>query len=271
MNLKFKKIKSINKIKDDNSYDFAVEDVHRIIAREEGSKNAFYTSNCWHPDIEEFITAKQTPGKLTKFNMSVLITDDLMDAVKNNLPWNLEFPDYENNSEVYKKEWNGNIKEWKSKGYSTTIYKTFDNANELWDLIMSSTYNRNEPGVLFIDTVNKLNNLKYCEYISASNPCLVGDTIIKTNLGEITLKEAVDRFNNGEKMLVCSYDIENDNIEYNEITNALLTREDANVIEIETENGDLIKLTPDHKVYTENRGWVKACKLELTDIILKIE
>ena len=59
------------------------------------------TMSVWHPDVEEYITSKQTPGRLTKFNMSVLITDDFMEAVKNNQPWNLEFPDYENNSEAY--------------------------------------------------------------------------------------------------------------------------------------------------------------------------
>ena len=53
------------------------------------------TMSCWHPDVEEFITSKQTAGRLTKFNMSVLITDELMAAVKNNEPWRLEFPDYE--------------------------------------------------------------------------------------------------------------------------------------------------------------------------------
>lgn len=125
----------------------------------------------WHPDICEFITAKQTPGRLTKFNMSVLVSDDFMNAVKNNLPWNLEFPDYEDNIEIYDDEWDGNIQVWKFKGYPVKVYKTYNNANELWDLILESTYNRNEPGILFHDTINKRNNLYYCEYISATNPC----------------------------------------------------------------------------------------------------
>ena len=60
------------------------------------------TMSCWHPDIEEFITSKQTPGRLTKFNMSVLVTDELMEAAKNNQPWNLEFPDYEKRKDEYK-------------------------------------------------------------------------------------------------------------------------------------------------------------------------
>ena len=129
------------------------------------------TLSCWHGDIEEFITAKQTPGRLTKFNMSVLVTDEFIEAVKNNQPWNLIFPDFDTDKEFYNKHWDGNIKKWKELGGKIKIYKTFEDANELWDLIMQSTYNRNEPGVLFIDTINRLNNLKYIEYINSSNPC----------------------------------------------------------------------------------------------------
>lgn len=132
------------------------------------------TMSVWHADIEEFITAKQTPGRLPRFNMSVLISDAFMHAVKNNLEWNLIFPDYEyddNVKEKYKRLWNGDIDKWINEGLPVKIYKTYKNANELWDLITSSTYNRNEPGVLFVDTINRLNNLYYCEHLSATNPC----------------------------------------------------------------------------------------------------
>ncbi|MCB0415194.1 MAG: adenosylcobalamin-dependent ribonucleoside-diphosphate reductase [Bdellovibrionales bacterium] len=129
------------------------------------------TLSIWHPDIEEFIKAKQTPGRLTKFNMSVLVTDDFMQALNENKPWSLEFPDFEAVPDKYKKYWNGDIKSWKSKGLVTKIYKIYDRAQELWDLIMKSTYTRNEPGVLFVDTINRWNNLYYEEYIQATNPC----------------------------------------------------------------------------------------------------
>lgn len=164
-------------------------------AKEKIRKGAqMVTMSCWHPDIEEFITSKATPNRLTKFNMSCLITDGFMNAVKNNLSWNLEFPDYEFDTKVYKKEWDGNIVKWKAKGYPTKIYKTFTNANELWELIMQSTYNRNEPGVLFVDTMNKLNNLYYCEHITATNPC--GEQVLPIGgvclLGSINLSQVVD-------------------------------------------------------------------------------
>ena len=152
------------------------------------------TKSMWHPDIEEFITAKQTEGRLTKFNMSVLCDDDFMTAVKDNKPWNLKFPDFSANKELYNKEWDGNIYLWESKGYPVKVYKTYENANELYDLIMSSTYTRNEPGILFVSIINKYNNLWYCEYISATNPC--GEQLLPIGgvclLGSINLTQFVD-------------------------------------------------------------------------------
>ena len=102
------------------------------------------TMRCDHPDIEQFISAKSDPIRLRMFNLSVLVTDPFMEAVKNDGDWNLIF-----NGEVYK-----------------TL-----KARMLWDQIMQSTYDYAEPGVIFIDRINKLNNLNYCETISATNPC----------------------------------------------------------------------------------------------------
>ena len=102
------------------------------------------TMRCDHPDIVDFITAKRDPARLRMFNVSVLITDAFMDAVKANGPWNLVF--------------------------DGEIYKTVD-ALKLWDQIMNSTFEFAEPGVIFIDRINKSNNLGYCETIAATNPC----------------------------------------------------------------------------------------------------
>ena len=152
----------------------------------------------WHPDIEEFITAKQTSGRLTKFNMSVNCSDEFMqrvvrlehlrEALKNKTEssvlaidintliaetdkWELVFP--ETTAIQYKKEWTGNIVEWKKSGYPIKVYKT-TTVTHLWNLITTSTYNRNEPGVLFMDAANRTHAWNYGEkkaYISASNPC----------------------------------------------------------------------------------------------------
>jgi ribonucleoside-diphosphate reductase alpha chain len=152
------------------------------------------TLSVFHPDIEEFITAKQTPGRLTKFNMSVLVSDDFMTAVESDQPWNLEFPDYEAAKEDYKNFWDGDLAAWKSHGRPVKVYKTFAKARELWDLIMRSAYSRNEPGILFIDTINELNNLSYLEKINATNPC--GEQVLPVGgaclLGSINLTQFIN-------------------------------------------------------------------------------
>ena len=102
------------------------------------------TMRCDHPDIEDFITAKQDAARLRMFNLSVLVTDAFMEAVKADASWDLVF------------------------GGET--YRTVK-ARELWDLIMRSTYDFAEPGVIFIDRINAANNLSYCETIAATNPC----------------------------------------------------------------------------------------------------
>lgn len=136
----------------------------------------------WHPDIIEFITAKQQPGRLTKFNVSVNCTDEFMNklnAIRNLDPndtekleeldkWDLIFPD--TTHERYASEWTGDIRAWKSKGYSVKVYNTVS-VTWMWNLIMESTYNRAEPGILFLDRANKFNPLWYGETIYATNPC----------------------------------------------------------------------------------------------------
>ena len=102
------------------------------------------TMRCDHPDVEDFISAKSDPARLRMFNMSVLITDPFMDAVKADGPWDLVF--------------NGKV------------YRTVQ-ARDLWDRIMQATYGYAEPGVIFIDRINQANNLSYCETIAATNPC----------------------------------------------------------------------------------------------------
>lgn len=152
------------------------------------------TLSVFHPDIEEFITAKQTPNRLTKFNMSVLVSDEFMNAVENHLPWKLEFPDHESAKSEYKEFWDGNLKLWKERKLPTQIYKEYEDANILWNLIMNSTYNRNEPGVLFVDTINRFNNLYYDEYINATNPC--GEQVLPVGgcclLGSLNLTQFVN-------------------------------------------------------------------------------
>lgn len=154
------------------------------------------TMSCWHPSIKKYIVAKQIPGNMTKFNMSVLIKNKFMDAVKNDLDWNLVFPDTKHES--YDKLWDGDLDKWIAINgeNSVIIYETIK-ARELWDLIMISTYNRNEPGVIFVDRINELNNLWYCEFINATNPCGEQPLPIhgNCNLGSINLTQYIKNDN----------------------------------------------------------------------------
>ncbi|WP_297539368.1 adenosylcobalamin-dependent ribonucleoside-diphosphate reductase [Roseovarius sp.] len=102
------------------------------------------TMRCDHPDIESFIAAKSDPARLRMFNLSVLITDAFMEAVKADGPWELQF--------------------------GGKVFHTVQ-ARDLWNRIMQATYDYAEPGVIFIDRINKANNLAYCETIAATNPC----------------------------------------------------------------------------------------------------
>lgn len=125
---------------------------------------------CDHPDIEKFIAVKSDPRELRHFNLSVLITDDFMQAVDNDSDWPLVFP-VDHLGET-KPAYNTIEKRW--SGMSTpapcAIMRTV-RARELWERIMQATYEYAEPGVLFIDRINNLNNLSYREQISATNPC----------------------------------------------------------------------------------------------------
>jgi ribonucleoside-diphosphate reductase alpha chain len=123
------------------------------------------TLACDHPDIEAFIEAKWEPGRLRMFNLSVLVTDDFMRAVREDGPWELKF--------------------------GGTTYRVVE-ARALWDKILRATYAYAEPGVIFIDRINRRNNLRYCEDIHATNPCVTGETWIHTVEGPRLVRELLN-------------------------------------------------------------------------------
>ena len=125
------------------------------------------TLRCDHPDIEEFVTAKQQAGQLRSFNLSVQVTDAFMAAVRADADWPLVFPaaTFVGEGETVAREWPG-----AARPVACRVVKRV-RARALWELILRSTYDYAEPGVLFIDRINRLNNLWYCEQISATNPC----------------------------------------------------------------------------------------------------
>lgn len=125
------------------------------------------TLRCDHPDIEDFIDAKRSPGALRHFNLSVLVSDDFMLAVRQNQDWALVFPaeDIAGNGEIVERGWSGR------QGPVPCRVIRRVRARALWERILRATYDYAEPGVLFIDRINRLNNLWYREHISATNPC----------------------------------------------------------------------------------------------------
>jgi len=204
----------------------------------------------WHPAIEEFIIAKQQPGMLTKFNLTVLATDDFIDAVKKHTKWQLKFPD--TTFEKYDLEWDGDIAKWEGKGYPINVWKEYVDANELWDLIIESTYKRNEPGIAFIDRVNELNNLYYAEKITASNPCVTGDTLIETTEGRISIKEMAESFSKTNKTYdVYSVNMKTGKLEIKPTVTIFKTKTVNTIIKITLSNDTILKCTEEHKIYNK--------------------
>jgi ribonucleoside-diphosphate reductase alpha chain len=125
------------------------------------------TLRCDHPDIEEFVTAKQRGGQLRRFNLSVLVSDAFIAAVRSDDEWPLVFPAkaFGNNGETVLRKWPG-----EAGSVSCRVVRRLK-ARRLWERILRATYDYSEPGVLFIDRINHLNNLWYREEITATNPC----------------------------------------------------------------------------------------------------
>lgn len=170
----------------------------------------------WHPDIEEFITAKQSPGVLENFNVSVAVDDNFMNAVESNTDYNLINP-----------------------RTGEPVRKT--NARALFKLIAYSAWKSAEPGVLFIDTINSANPTPKFE-IHATNPCVAKDTIVTTNEGLVD----ISKVHNPHHVL-------GQDGEYHPVTHAGKTGE-KEVYLVKTNAGYEVKATADHKILTES-GW----------------
>ncbi len=169
------------------------------------------TMRCDHPDIEAFIEAKQEPGRLTMFNLSVLATDPFMEAVKRDGDWELTF--------------------------GGRVYKTFK-ARALWDRIIAATYAWAEPGVIFIDRINKRNNLYYAEEIHATNPCVTADTWVMTAEGPRQVSDLIG----------IPFHARIDGADWKSSERGFFPTGRKPVLELETGDGHALKLTADHPV-----------------------
>lgn len=185
---------------------------------------------CDHPDIEDFITAKRTAGRLTNFNVSVLVTDDFMRAVDLDAGWDLVF--------------------------DGKVYRSMQ-ARALWRLILKSTYEHSEPGVIFIDRVNAQNPLQDIETIAASNPCVSGDTLLLTRSGNVPIRnivgQSVDVWNGEEWSTVEPY----------------ITGTDQPLMRVTMSNGLHVDCTPAHKFIMSDGSRKIAGELAVGDAIVK--
>ena len=165
-----------------------------------------------HPDVMDFIKAKREDGRLRQFNLSLLITAEFMEAVKNDTDWALSFPitqselesdqlDLDDPSQVLWREFPAKAKYVTNDAglVACKVSKTVK-AQRLWDMIMASTYDFAEPGFILIDKVNEMNNNWFCENIRATNPC--GEQPLPPYgsclLGSVNLTRFVERPFNGD-------------------------------------------------------------------------
>jgi len=184
----------------------------------------------WHPDIEEFINAKHQIGFLDNANISVLVSNEFMQAVKDDADWHLEFPDIGDvqTKKIYDEEWDGDLLGWKQKGRKTTILKTVK-AKELWHMLIGSAWKSAEPGIVFSGRYNDMSNSYYYNNIICTNPC--GEQGLPAwgvcNLGHLALNNFV--YKTGDDDIGPVYDFDWEQLEQ---STALLTRFLDNVIDL---------------------------------------
>jgi ribonucleoside-diphosphate reductase alpha chain len=238
------------------------------------------TFDVGHPDAMEFIRAKRENGRLRQFNLSLLITDDFMKAVREDREWKLAFPlslkEYETDkpdltdaSKFLWREWpvHDNYVVNDEGLVACKVYKTLP-ARRMWDVIMSSTYDFAEPGFILIDRVNEMNNNWWCENIRATNPCVTADTRLATQFGmirigdlynaQVDIQATVDNRALGEA---------EGGVTVRPAVPAFMTSSSADVYQVVTKDGYEIKATEWHDFYT-TRGKIKLKDLKPGDELL---
>lgn len=236
------------------------------------------TFDIGHPDVVDFIRAKREDGRLRQFNLSLLITAEFVEAVKEDKPWRLSFP-------VMQREWDEDnlaaadaaLIIWRdlphTEGYvenavglvACKVAKTMP-ARRLWDIIMSSTYDYAEPGFILIDKVNEMNNNWFCEDIRATNPCVTADTWVQTEHGARQVSSLL-----GQQINVLV-----DGKLHQSGKQGFFKTATKKVVKLITKEGFSLRLTEDHQVrkvssqgrYKQETQWCSASDLTTGDQVL---
>ena len=256
------RISSIELVGDSEVFDFEVDDVHLL------SANGIYTSNSrrgalmlilddWHPDVFDFINSKRTAGKITNANISVGVSDRLMEAVKADADWELMFPD--THAPNYDADWDGNLEQWIVNGGATQVYRTVK-AREVWNAIIESAWTSAEPGVFFRERYNKESNSWYFAPIIATNPCVTGDTRISTANGLVTARELFDSEAPVEVVLDSRFGQQQATSQ----SSRMFRTGVKPVFRLQTKEGYFLRATADHRVMT-TQGWVELGHLKPGD------
>jgi hypothetical protein len=231
----------------------------------------------WHCDIFDFIDLRKNHGKeemrARDLFLALWIPNLFMEMVEKDGDWALFSPDEAPGlSDVYDSEDNKAFSDLYNKYINEGKARTIIKARDLMSSILDAQIETGTPYMLYKDHANNKSNQKNIGTIKSSNLCLIGDSNLNVKIGgeekEISLLDVVEFHQNGEEIEVLSYDIENGVDEYEKVLGASRTSKNSEIIEIlDEESGKKIICTPEHLVYTKNRGYVEAKDLLETDIL----
>lgn len=242
----------------------------KTIASAGGRRGAqMATFDVCHPDIIEFVRAKRGDNVLSQFNLSVLVTDAFVDAVKTDSDWLLYFPAHTHerglpDRQYIWRHWPILDPEYQTDGNGNVLCLVYQKvrARTIWEAIMHSTYDYAEPGFILRDTVNYMNNNWWNEYIVATNPCVTGDTkIFVVGRGAVAMG---DLAKSGRDVPVLAYDFEQDRPVV-KIGRAPRWTGRKDVWEVTLDNGHSFKATGNHKLYRRDGSCVTVGELEIGD------
>lgn len=236
------------------------------------------TFDVGHPDVLDFIRAKRESGRLRQFNLSLLITHEFMEAVKNDSEWALAFPlspaeletdklDLNDSSQVIWRYWSTTEKYITREDgmVACRVYRTLK-ARRIWDSIMASTYDFAEPGFILIDHVNEFNNNWFCEDIRATNPCVTADTWVQTATGPRQVQDLL-----GQPFMARV-----DGVDHASGAEGFFRTASKAVLRLQTKEGHALRLTADHRVrkvveqtrWRTETQWCEAGELKAGDKVL---